>query len=87
MGQGHYGPWLGWVNSEAWEDILKPENDLHLVFWSSAIQRHQKEQFMNFSFDHTGCQSTVAKNEKFQAKIGQNLKNLHTLELYTSKWS
>ena len=40
---------------------------------------------MNFSFDHAGCQSTVAKNEKFQAKIGQNLKNLHTQELYTSK--
>ena len=40
---------------------------------------------MNFSFDHTGCQSTVAKNEKIQAKIGQNLKNLHTQELYTSK--
>ena len=40
---------------------------------------------MNFSFDHTGCQSTVAKNEKFQAKIGQNLKNLHTQELFTSK--
>ena len=43
---------------------------------------------MNFSFDHTGCQSTVAKNEKNeknQAKIGQNLKNLHTQELYTSK--
>ena len=43
---------------------------------------------MNFSFDHTGWQSTVAKNEKFQAKIGQNLKNLknlHTQELYISK--
>ena len=40
---------------------------------------------MNFSFDHTGWQSTVAKNEKNQAKIGQNLKNLHTQKLYTSK--
>ena len=40
---------------------------------------------MNFSFDHAGCQSTVAKNEKNQEKIGQNLKNLHTQELYTSK--
>ena len=40
---------------------------------------------MNISFDNTGCQSTVAKNEKIQAKIGQNLKNLHTQELYTSK--
>ena len=40
---------------------------------------------MNFSFDHTGCQGTLAKNEKFQGKIGQNLKNLHTQELYISK--
>ena len=40
---------------------------------------------MNFSFDHTGWQSTVAKNEKFLAKIGQNLKNLHKQELYISK--
>ena len=40
---------------------------------------------MNFSFDHAGCQSTVAKNEKFHEKIGQNLKILHTQELYTSK--
>ena len=38
---------------------------------------------MNFSFDHTDCQSTVAKNEKFQAKIGQIFKNSHTQELYT----
>ena len=40
---------------------------------------------MNFSFDYTGSQSTVAKSEKFQAKTGQNLKNLHTQELCTSK--
>ena len=40
---------------------------------------------MNFIFDHAGCQSIVAKNEKNQEKIGQNLKNLHTQELYTSK--
>ena len=38
---------------------------------------------MNFSFDHTDWQSTVAKNEKIQAKMGQNLKNLHIKELYT----
>ena len=63
-GQGNYGPWLVWANLEAWEDVLKPKNDLHLVFWSSAIQRHQKEHFINFSFNHTGWQSTVAKNEK-----------------------
>ena len=40
---------------------------------------------MTFSFDHAGCQITVAKNEKIQEKIGQNLKILHTQELYTSK--
>ena len=40
---------------------------------------------MTFSFVHAGCQSIVAKNEKIQEKIGQNLKNLHTQELYTSK--
>ena len=40
---------------------------------------------MNFSFDHTGCQNTVAKNKKIQAKIGKYLENLHTQELYTSK--
>ena len=40
---------------------------------------------MNFSFDHVGCQNTVAKIEKFQAEIGQDFKNLHTQELYTSK--
>ena len=40
---------------------------------------------MNFSFDHAGCQSTLAKIEKFQEKIGQNLKILHTQELHTSK--
>ena len=40
---------------------------------------------MNFSFDHAGCQNTLAKNKKIQAKKGQNLKILHTQELYTSK--
>ena len=39
---------------------------------------------MTFSLDHAGCQSTVAKNEKNQEKIGQNLKILHTQELDTS---
>ena len=86
-GQGHYGPWLVWANSKAWEDVLKPKNDFYLVFLSPAVQRHQKQYFMNFSFDHAGCQSTVAKNEKNQEKIGQNLKILHTQELYTSKLS
>ena len=40
---------------------------------------------MSVRFDYTGWQSTMVKNEKIQAKIGQNLKNLHTQELYTSK--
>ena len=40
---------------------------------------------MNFSFDHAGCQSTVAKNEKIQEKIVQKLKIIHKQELYTSK--
>ena len=49
------------------------------------FKRHPKEHFMKFSFDHTGGQSTVAKNEKIQEKMGQNLKILRTQELYTSK--
>ena len=40
-GQGHYGPFLVWANFEAWEVLLKPKNDLHLLFWYSAIQRHK----------------------------------------------
>ena len=53
--------------------MLKAKNDLHLVFLSSAIQRHNKDYFMNFIFDHAGWHSPVAKYEKFQAKVGQKL--------------
>ena len=42
---------------------------------------------MNCSFGHAGCQKTMAKNEIFHVKIGQNLKFLDTWELYTSKES
>ena len=42
---------------------------------------------MNCSFCHAGCRKTVAKNEIFHVKIGQNLKFLDTWELYTSKES
>ena len=42
---------------------------------------------MKCSFGHAGCQKTVAKNEIFHMKIGQNLKFLDTWELYTSKES
>ena len=40
---------------------------------------------MNSSFDHTDCQITEATDEKSQAKIGQNLKILHTQKLHVSK--
>ena len=42
---------------------------------------------MNCSFCHAGCRKTVAKNEIFHVKIGQNLKFFDTWELYTSKES
>ena len=40
---------------------------------------------MSFSFDHTGWQSTVESTKKFQGKVVQNFKDIHTQELYTTK--
>ena len=65
----------------------QPQKWLASSFSIFSYPKTPKKHFMNFSSDHTGCQSTVGKNEKFQAKIGKNLKNLTVQELYISKWS
>ena len=86
-GVGPLWPRIDFSHSEAFRRCPYAQKWLESNFLIFSCPKTPKTALYFFIFCHSSCRSMIAKNENFQAKIGQNLKILDTWELYTSKES